>query len=117
MSKPSVEDDTQKAISSSNGNLKIYLELRISLSLSLSPKPQSQTEIHVVKLNVSTASMLHRSKLWLQCVLIKGRGHAEGSATDYLWTASDENMMGCTTEFIGNRVEASSWDGMCYPAQ
>ncbi len=30
---------------------------------------------------------------------------------DYLWTASDENMMGCTTEFIGNRVETTSSHG------
>ncbi len=33
------------------------------------------------------------------------------SATDYLWTASDENMMGCTTEFMGNRVETTSLHG------
>ena len=39
-------------------------------------------------------------------------GHAEGSsATDYLWTASDENMMGCTTEFMGDRVETTSSHG------
>ena len=44
-------------------------------------------------------------------VLIKG-GHAEGSsATDYLWTASDENIMGCTAEFIGDRVETTSSHG------
>lgn len=75
-------------------------------------KPQSQTEIHGKAANLSAPELACFIGQSCGCsVLIKG-GHAEGSsATDYLWTASDENMMGCTTEFIGNRVETTSSHG------
>ena len=75
-------------------------------------KPQSQTEIHGKAANLSAPELACFIGQRCGCsVLIKG-GHAEGSsATDYLWTASDENMMGCTTEFIGDRVETTSSHG------
>ena len=73
---------------------------------------QSQTLIHGNSANQSAPELACFIGQSCGCsVLIKG-GHAEGSsATDYLWTASDENMMGCTTEFIGNRVETTSSHG------
>ena len=75
-------------------------------------KPQSQTEIYGKAANLSAPELACFIGQRCGCsVLIKG-GHAEGSsATDYLWTASDENMMGCTTEFIGDRVETTSSHG------
>ena len=75
-------------------------------------QPQSQTEIHGKAANLSAPELACFIGQRCGCsVLIKG-GHAEGSsATDYLWTASDENMMGCTTEFIGDRVETTSSHG------
>ena len=73
---------------------------------------QSQTLIHGNSANQSAPELACFIGQRCGCsVLIKG-GHAEGSsATDYLWTASDENMMGCTTEFIGDRVETTSSHG------
>ncbi|MBF1332488.1 MAG: hydroxymethylpyrimidine/phosphomethylpyrimidine kinase [Mogibacterium diversum] len=75
-------------------------------------KPQSQTEIYGNAANLSAPKLACFIGQRCGCnVLIKG-GHAEGSsATDYLWTASDENMMGCTTEFMGDRVETTSSHG------
>lgn len=75
-------------------------------------KPQSQTEIYGKAANLSAPELACFIGQRCGCnVLIKG-GHAEGSsATDYLWTASDENMMGCTTEFMGDRVETTSSHG------
>lgn len=73
---------------------------------------QSQTLIHGNSANQSAPELACFIGQRCGCsVLIKG-GHTEGSsATDYLWTASDENMMGCTTEFIGDRVETTSSHG------
>lgn len=75
-------------------------------------KPQSQSEIHGKAANLSAPELACFMGQSCGCnVLIKG-GHAEGSsATDYLWTASDENMMGCTAEFKGDRVETTSSHG------
>ena len=75
-------------------------------------KPQSQTEIYGKAANLSAPELACFVGQRCGCnVLIKG-GHAEGSsATDYLWTASDENMMGFTAEFKGDRVETTSSHG------
>ena len=75
-------------------------------------KPQSQSEIHGKAANLSAPELACFIGQNCGCnVLIKG-GHAEGSsATDYLWTASDENIMGCTAEFIGDSVETTSSHG------
>lgn len=85
---------------------------RIKIQSQPQSKPQSQTEIHGKAANLSAPELACFIGQRCGCsVLIKG-GHAEGSsATDYLWTASDENMMGCTTEFIGDRVETTSSHG------
>ncbi len=76
------------------------------------PQPQSQTEIHGKAANLSAPELACFIGRSCGCnVLIKG-GHAEGSSvTDYLWTASDENIMGCTAEFKGDRVETTSLHG------
>lgn len=73
---------------------------------------QSQTLIHGNSANQSAPEPACFIGQRCGCsVLIKG-GHAEGSsATDYLWTASDENIMGCTAEFKGDRVETTSSHG------
>lgn len=73
---------------------------------------QSQTLIHGKAANLSAPELACFIGRSCGCnVLIKG-GHAEGSsATDYLWTASDENIMGCTAEFKGDRVETTSSHG------
>ena len=85
---------------------------RIKIQSQSQSQPQSQTEIHGKAANLSAPELACFIGQRCGCsVLIKG-GHAEGSsATDYLWTASDENMMGCTTEFIGDRVETTSSHG------
>ena len=85
---------------------------RIKIQSQPQSKPQSQTEIYGNAANLSAPELACFIGQRCGCsVLIKG-GHAEGSsATDYLWTASDENMMGCTTEFIGDRVETTSSHG------
>ena len=73
---------------------------------------QSQTQIHGKAANLSASELACFIGRSCGCnVLIKG-GHAEGyHATDYLWTASDENMIGCTAEFKGDRVETTSSHG------
>ena len=80
--------------------------------IKIQPQPQSQTEIHGKAANLSAPELACFIGRSCGCnVLIKG-GHAEGSsATDYLWTASDENIMGCTAEFKGDRVETTSSHG------
>ena len=85
---------------------------RVKIQSQPQSKPQSQTEIYGKAANLSAPELACFIGQRCGCsVLIKG-GHAEGSsATDYLWTASDENMMGCTTEFIGDRVETTSSHG------
>ena len=73
---------------------------------------QSQTLIHGNSVNLSAPELACFIGQSCGCnVLIKG-GHAEDyHATDYLWTASDENIMGCTAEFKGDRVETTSSHG------
>ena len=85
---------------------------RIKIQSQPQSKPQSQTEIYGKAANLSAPELACFIGQRCGCsVLIKG-GHAEDyHATDYLWTASDENMMGCTTEFIGDRVETTSSHG------
>lgn len=73
---------------------------------------QSQTLIHGNSANLSVPELACFIGQSCGCnVLIKG-GHAEDyHATDYLWTASDENMMGCKVEFKGERIDATSSHG------
>ena len=80
--------------------------------IKIQPQTQSQTEIHGKAANLSAPELACFIGRSCGCnVLIKG-GHAEGSSvTDYLWTASDENIMGCTAEFKGDRVETTSSHG------
>ena len=80
--------------------------------IKIQPQTQSQTKIHGKAANLSAPELACFIGQNCGCnVLIKG-GHAEGSsATDYLWTTSDENMMGCTAEFKDDRVDTTSSHG------
>ena len=80
--------------------------------IKIQPQTQSQTKIHGKAANLSAPELACFIGRSCGCnVLIKG-GHAEGSsATDYLWTTSDENMMGCTAEFKDDRVDTTSSHG------
>jgi len=102
-----LKDDAQKQYQAQVQSKDIF-------RIKIQPQTQSQpqTEIHGNAANLSAPKLACFIGQRCGCnVLIKG-GHAEGSsATDYLWTASDENMMGCTTEFIGDRVETTSSHG------
>lgn len=73
---------------------------------------QSQTLIHGNSVNLSAPELACFIGQSCGCnVLIKG-GHAEDyHATDYLWTASDENRIGCMVEFKGERIDATSSHG------
>ena len=73
---------------------------------------QSQTLIHGNSANLSAPELACFIGQSCGCnVLIKG-GHAEDyHATDYLWTASDENRIGCKVEFKGERIDATSSHG------
>ena len=73
---------------------------------------KSQTLIHGNSANLSAPELACFIGQSCGCsVLIKG-GHAEGSsATDYLWTASDENRIGCMVEFKGERIDTTSSHG------
>lgn len=73
---------------------------------------QSQTLIHGKTANLSAPELACFIGQSCGCsVLIKG-GHAEDyHATDYLWTASDENRIGCIVEFKGERIETTSSHG------
>lgn len=104
-----LKDDAQKQYQAQVQSKDIS---RIKIQPQPQSQPQSQTEIHGKAANLSAPELACFIGQRCGCsVLIKG-GHAEGSsATDYLWTASDENMMGCTTEFIGDRVETTSSHG------
>ena len=106
-----LKDDAQKQYQAQVQSKDIS-RIKIQSQSQPQSKPQSQTEIHGKAANLSAPELACFIGQSCGCsVLIKG-GHAEGSsATDYLWTASDENMMGCTTEFIGNRVETTSSHG------
>lgn len=104
-----LKDDAQKQYQAQVQSKDIS---RIKIQPQPQSQPQSQTEIYGKAANLSAPELACFIGQRCGCsVLIKG-GHAEGSsATDYLWTASDENMMGCTTEFIGDRVETTSSHG------
>ena len=73
---------------------------------------QSQTLIHGNSANLSAPELACLIGQSCGCsVLIKG-GHAEDyHATDYLWTASDENRIGCIVEFKGERIDTTSSHG------
>ena len=102
-----LEDDGQM-----QAQAKSKFQSQIKTQVQSQSQFQSQTLIHGNSANLSAPELACFIGQSCGCnVLIKG-GHAEGSsATDYLWTASDENMMGCTTEFIGDRVETTSSHG------
>lgn len=102
-----LEDDAQKQYQA-----QVHSKDISRIKIQSQSKPQSQTEIHGKEANLSALELACFIGQRCGCnVLIKG-GHAEGSsATDYLWTASDENIMGCTAEFIGDRVETTSSHG------
>ena len=102
-----LEDDAQKQYQAQAQSKDIS-----RIKIQYQSKPQSQSEIHGKAANLSAPELACFIGQSCGCnVLIKG-GHAEGSsATDYLWTASDENMMGCTAEFIGDSVETTSSHG------
>ena len=106
-----LKDDAQKQYQAQVQSKDIS-RIKIQSQSQPQSKPQSQTEIYGKATNLSAPELACFIGQRCGCsVLIKG-GHAEGSsATDYLWTASDENMMGCTTEFIGDRVETTSSHG------
>ena len=102
-----LEDDGQM-----QAQAKSKFQSQIKTQVQSQSQPQSQTEIHGKAANLSAPELACFIGQNCGCnVLIKG-GHAEGSsATDYLWTASDENIMGCTAEFIGDSVETKSSHG------
>lgn len=102
-----LEDDGQM-----QAQAKSKFQSQIKTQVQSQSQFQSQTLIHGNSANQSAPELACFIGQRCGCsVLIKG-GHAEGSSsTDYLWTASDENMMGCTTEFIGDRVETTSSHG------
>ena len=104
-----LKDDAQKQYQAQVQSKDIS---RIKIQSQPQSKPQSQTEIYGKAANLSAPELACFIGQRCGCsVLIKG-GHAEGSsATDYLWTASDENIMGCTAEFKGDRVETTSSHG------
>ncbi len=91
---------------------KSKFQSQIKMQVQSQSQFQSQTRIHGNSANLSAPELACFIGQNCGCnVLIKG-GHAEGSsATDYLWTASDENIMGCTAEFIGDSVETKSSHG------
>lgn len=102
-----LKDDAQKQYQAQVQSKDIF-----RIKIQPQTQSQSQTEIYGKAANLSAPELACFIGQRCGCsVLIKG-GHAEGSSvTDYLWTASDENMMGCTTEFIGDRVETTSSHG------
>ena len=102
-----LEDDGQM-----QAQAKSKFQSQIKTQVQSQSQLQSQTLIHGNSANLSAPELACFIGQSCGCsVLIKG-GHAEGSsATDYLWTASDENIMGCTAEFIGDSVETTSSHG------
>lgn len=104
-----LEDDGQMQAQAKS---KFQSQIKTQVQSQSQSQPQSQTEIHGKAANLSAPELACFIGQNCGCnVLIKG-GHAEGSsATDYLWTASDENIMGCTAEFIGDSVETKSSHG------
>ena len=104
-----LKDDAQKQYQAQVQSKDIS---RIKIQSQSQSQSQSQTEIHGNATNLSAPKLACFIGQNCGCnVLIKG-GHAEGSSvTDYLWTASNENIMGCTAEFKGDRVETKNSHG------
>lgn len=102
-----LEDDGQM-----QAQAKSKFQSQIKTQVQSQSQFQSQTLIHGNSANLSAPELACFIGQSCGCsVLIKG-GHAEGSsATDYLWTASDENRIGCKVEFKGERIDATSSHG------
>lgn len=91
---------------------KSKFQSQIKMQVQSQSQFQSQTRIHGNSANQSAPELVCFIGQSCGCnVLIKG-GHAEDyHATDYLWTASDENRIGCMVEFKGERIDATSSHG------
>ena len=102
-----LEDDGQM-----QAQAKSKFQSQIKTQVQSQSQFQSQTLIHGNSANQSAPELACFIGQSCGCsVLIKG-GHAEGSsATDYLWTASDENRIGCMVEFKGEKIETTSSHG------
>lgn len=106
-----LKDDAQKQYQAQVQSKDIS-RIKIQSQSQPQSKPQSQTEIYGKAANLSAPELACFIGQSCGCnVLIKG-GHAEDyHATDYLWTASDENRIGCMVEFKGERIDATSSHG------
>ena len=102
-----LEDDGQM-----QAQAKSKFQSQIKTQVQSQSQFQSQTLIHGNSANLSAPELACFIGQSCGCnVLIKG-GHAEDyHATDYLWTASDENRIGCMVEFKGERIDATSSHG------
>lgn len=102
-----LEDDGQM-----QAQAKSKFQSQIKTQVQSQSQLQSQTPIHGKTANLSAPELACFIGQSCGCsVLIKG-GHAEDyHATDYLWTASDENRIGCIVEFKGERIETTSSHG------
>lgn len=102
-----LEDDGQM-----QAQAKSQFQSQIKTQVQSQSQFQSQTLIHGNSANLSMPELACFIGQSCGCnVLIKG-GHAEDyHATDYLWTASDENRIGCKVEFKGERIDATSSHG------
>ena len=102
-----LEDDGQM-----QAQAKSKFQSQIKTQVQSQSQLQSQTPIHGNSANLSAPELACFIGQSCGCsVLIKG-GHAEDyHATDYLWTASDENRIGCIVEFKCERIDATSSHG------
>lgn len=102
-----LEDDGQM-----QAQAKSKFQSQIKTQVQSQSQLQSQTPIHGNSANLSAPELACFIGQSCGCsVLIKG-GHAEDyHATDYLWTASDENRIGCMVEFKCERIDATSSHG------
>ena len=102
-----LEDDGQM-----QAQAKSKFQSQIKTQVQSQSQFQSQTLIHGNSANLSAPELACFIGQSCGCnVLIKG-GHAEDyHATDYLWTASDENRIGCMVEFKCERIDATSSHG------
>lgn len=102
-----LEDDEQM-----QDQAKSKFQSQIKTQVQSQSQFRSQTLIHRNSANLSAPEMACFIGQSCGCnVLIKG-GHAEDyHATDYLWTASDENRIGCIVELKGERIDATSSHG------
>ena len=102
-----LEDDGQM-----QAQAKSQFQSQIKTQVQSQSQFQSQTLIHGNSANLSAPELACFIGQSCGCnVLIKG-GHAEDyHATDYLWTASDENRIGCKVEFKGERIDTTSSHG------